>query len=130
MNYRALTSNDYGMLCEWWSFWRFAAPPQHALSTSGIIVFEGDIPVCAGFLYGTNSSFCLIEFIVSNPNVKDKELRSNAMEYLINSLCDIGKQSGFYLVFSSLKNQNLINKYKDCGFTEGSNNCVELIKGI
>jgi hypothetical protein len=130
MNYRALTSNDYGMLCEWWSFWRFAAPPQHALSTSGIIVFEGDIPVCAGFLYGTNSSFCLIEFIVSNPNVKDKELRSNAMEYLINSLCYIGNQSGFYLVFSSLKNQNLINKYKDCGFTEGSNNCVELIKGI
>lgn len=130
MNYRAITLSDYGMLCEWWSFWRFQAPPQHALSTSGIIVFDGDIPVCAGFLYGTNSSFCLIEFIVSNPNVKDRELRSNAMKYLIDSLCEIGKQSGFSLVFSSLKNQNLINTYKDCGFIEGSNNCVELIKGI
>jgi hypothetical protein len=128
MNYRFVTYNDYGMLCEWWSFWRFTAPPADCLPQTGIMVFDGEIPVCAGFLYKTNSAMCWIEFIVSNPNVKDKPLRRQSISYLISSLCEIGKQMGYRIGYASLKNHSLINDYVKNDFQIGSQNCVELVK--
>ena len=130
MNYRLVTESDYQTLCEWWSFWRFPAPDWELLSTTGVLVFDDEGLICVGFLYGTNSKISWIEFIVSNPNVKDKTKRKEAINFLIDTMCLTAKASGFSVVFSSLKNQNLINKYKDCGFIEGSNNCVELIKKL
>lgn len=128
-----IQEEDYETLCEWWSFWRFPSPPKEALPDNGLgglkvsYMKDGEkIDVCAGFLYGTNSSIAWLEFIVSNPNVKDKKVRGESLNELIKEICSRAKTSGYGAIFSSLKNENLINKYTDVGFTKSNTKTTEL----
>jgi len=121
---RYFTEEDYPMLLEWWKFWRFPAPGLKNLPKTGVIVNN----TCAGFVYLTNSNMCWIEFIVSNPEEKDKEVRKNDISECINQLCYIAKEMGYEVAYTSLKNENLQNKYLEEGFVLGSKNCNEYIK--
>jgi hypothetical protein len=79
MKIRWISNDDYATLVEWWKFWRFVPPTQEILPNNGlsglVVTDENDNMICAGFLYATNSPIAWIEFIVSNPNVKDKKIR-------------------------------------------------------
>jgi hypothetical protein len=128
---RRLTENDYETLCQYWKFWRFPAPSREMLpqdiGDSIAVILEKEI-VCAGFLYATTSKIYWLEFIVSSPNVKDRKVRKNALGLLIDAISQLAKQSGAKTIYSSLKNDNLINHYLDCGYVKGSVNCTEMIK--
>lgn len=131
MEVRFLTEDDYGTLCKWWKWWRFPAIIREVLPENGLggvmVSDENGREICAGFLYKTNSHVCIVEWIVSNPNVKDKALRKQSLEYLINVLMAIGKQEGYTHAFTTLKNQSLISTYESCGFLGGSTNCTEMM---
>jgi hypothetical protein len=130
MDFRYIEQSDYETLVDWWKFWKFPAPPIEMLPDSGVIVNKNGVDICAGFIYFTNSKTCWIEFIVSNPNVRQKEDRREAIISLIDILCSIGKNNGYTIAYTSLKNQSLQNKYLECGFIEGSKNCNEYIKRL
>lgn len=126
---RLLTDNDYSTLLNWWSFWKFPAPAKDILpeeGRGGIMVYKDSIEICAGFLFFTNSKMAWLEFIVSNPEYKEKD-RKEAICFLINELTFIAKSKGFKVVFTSIKNENLINRFKECGYIIGSENTKELI---
>lgn len=130
MEFRYIEESDYEMLVDWWKFWKFPAPPIEMLPDSGVIVNKNGVDICAGFIYFTNSKTCWIEFIVSNPNVRQKEDRREAITNVIDILCSIGKNNGYTIAYTSLKNESLQNKYLECGFIEGSKNCNEYIKRL
>lgn len=128
-NVRLLTEEDYPVLCEWWHFWRFPAPPQDCLpgnGTGGIMVMKGDVNVCAGFIYFTNSKLCWVEFVLRNYEYREKD-SSEAIQFLLDELCGIAERKGFKGVFSSIKHPSLIKHYEACNFqmNEGT---VEFIK--
>lgn len=128
---RKLTEEDYPTLCEYWKFWRFPVPLQVCLpdnGTCGAMVMKDGVNIVAGFIYFTNSTMAWIEFIVSNPGVKDKKERKEAIRYLIAELCGIAKQEGYLLAYTSIKHPNLIHHYEACGFATGSKGTVEMIK--
>ena len=39
----------------------------------------------------------------------------------------IAKSKGFEIIFTSVKNENLINRFKECGYVIGSENTKELM---
>jgi hypothetical protein len=110
MEFRYIEQSDYETLVDWWKFWKFPAPPIEMLPDSGVIVNKNGVDICAGFIYFTNSKTCWIEFIVSNPNVRQKEDRRDAIISLIDILCSIGKNNGYTIAYTSLKNESLQNK--------------------
>lgn len=130
-----VTLKDYDKFCEWWKFWRFPAPPLDFLPNNGLgglkvsIKSKGTDPIdiCAGYLYETNSKVAWLEFIVSNPNIKDKKTRHEAIVYLIRHLTVDAEMKGYEYVFASLKNENLINKYKEVGYQLSSSNTTEVV---
>lgn len=128
MKFRYIEENDYDKLVEWWSFWKFTPPPIEVLPDSGVIVNINGVDACAGFIYFTNSKICWIEYIVSNPNVRVKEDRREAINGVIDILCTIGKNNGYNVAYASLKNKNLEDKYLENNFVLGSTNCNEYIK--
>ena len=73
-NIRKLTENDWDTLVSWWEAWpKWNTPAQDFLpdnATSGLMIEKNNIPIVAGFLYFTNSSAVLLEWIVSNPDYK------------------------------------------------------------
>ena len=131
MEVRNLIHSDYDeILVKWWKDWRWTPPPKDMLpqdGRGGLMITKEGIDICAGFIYFTNSSTAWVEFIVSNFQYKDKD-RKDAILLLINALSEVAKENGCKYVYTSLKNQSLINYYAECGFEKGSENCTEMIK--
>lgn len=133
MDIRIAEHTDYEMLREWWGFWRFPAPSIEALpqwsddSFNGVIASEGGKDLACGFMYTTNSSIVWIEFIVTNPKTTAEE-RNKAILSVLEELSFSAKESGYSIAFSSIKNENLINKYIENGFSIGTRGTTELIK--
>jgi len=132
MEVRNLIHSDYDeILVKWWKDWRWVAPSRDFLpdnGNGGLIVYDGDIPVCAGYMYVTNSKTGLCEFIVSNFHYKDKKKRKEAISLLIYTIDKVLKNVGCKYSYSVLKNKSLINIYKEVGYQEGSKNCTEMVK--
>lgn len=129
MNFKArlITESDYdNILKQWWKDWRWQAPPKDFLPNgfNGIIVSNDESDICACFVYNTNSQVSWIEFIISNFDVKDRELRKNALDFMINTVKD-SIQAKY--IYTSMRQQSLIQRMKDLGFKEGSKDCTELI---
>ncbi len=132
LSIRNLNENDYETFVDWWRFWRFPAPTREMLPANGLngfVVKHDDVDVCGGFLYFTNSNMCWLEYIVSNYEVRDRQIRKESIELLINTLLDYAKTSGFSVVYTSLKNENLKNKFENCGFIE-ADRPIEMVKRI
>jgi hypothetical protein len=70
---------------------------------------------------------CWIEYIVTNPKTSSEE-REEAILKVLEELSSSARELGYLAIFSSLKNENLINKYKKIGFIEGTKGTTELIK--
>ena len=73
---RPLNSEDYDtILVDWWKDWGWTPPPKDFLPDNGkggMMILDGEIPVCAGFIYMTNSNVYLLEFMVSNKKYRKK----------------------------------------------------------
>ncbi len=128
---RHLKEEDYSMLAEWWKLWRWTPVPREALPDNledGILISVNGEPACAGFLYSTSASkLFIMEFIISNPKIKDKEARKKAVDFTIKCIIEQAKKAGAVTILSWIKNEHLINKYLDNGFIygdKGMNNMV------
>ena len=132
LDFRLLNEEDYEIICEWWRWWRWTPVERELLpnnGTGGFMVHSNNVDICAGFLYTTNSNLCHVEWIVSNYEIKDKTLRKEAIEMLINTLLTFGKSLGFKIAFTYLLNKNLEKKFENCGFIHSSKP-IEMIKKL
>ena len=106
---RALQESDWGTLQEWWKWWRWPEMSKDLLpmnGTGGLMICKGDIPIIAGFLYLTNSKGALLDWIISNPQYKEKD-RKTALMLLIDSCEEVAKLNGYNII----NNTVCINKY-------------------
>jgi len=130
---RQLNENDYqDILIGWWKDWGWDSFPAKDFlpenGTGGIILYDGDIPVCAGFIYNTNSKISWIDWIVSNKKYRKKPNRKKAINLLIEELTIICKNSGSKFVYSLMKSNNLVNHFLNNGYIKGSSYTEEIIK--
>jgi hypothetical protein len=130
---RKLNENDYqDILVGWWKDWGWDSFPTKDFlpenGTGGIILYDGDVPVCAGFIYNTNSKISWIDWIVSNKKYRKKPNRKIAINLLIEELTIICKNSGSKFVYSLMKSNNLVNHFLNNGYIKGSSYTEEIIK--
>jgi len=129
---RPLNENDYQeILVDWWIQWNWTAPEKDFLpddGKGGMIIYDEDIPICAGFIYVTNSKVAWVDWIISNKEYKIKDKRRAAIKMLIESLTNISKNTGSKYAYALIKNQSLIKTYEDLGYTKGGSYTNEMIK--
>ena len=116
---RNFTKDDYELLTEWWHNWKWPAMPLEALSDTGLCIsaLDGE-PLAIGFVYLTNSTIAWVEWITASPHI-DKRERAAAVRFLLDELCDLAKDRGKKVLFSSLnpeKTPGLLAKYQERGF--------------
>ena len=130
---RTLVESDYDdILVGWWKDWRWSAPPRDFLpqdGKGGIMISKDGTDICAGFIFFTNSKTAWCEFVVSNFHYREDD-RNEALLFLIETLSQICKKSGYTIAYTSLRSESLIDKYVECGYKVGSKNCTELIKKL
>jgi hypothetical protein len=129
---RQLNANDYDdILVKWWNDWGLDAPARDFLpddATSGLIVFDGDEPVCAGFIYTMNAKVTWVEWIISSRTYRKKPARKECLDLLIYTLTQVCKIKGAKYVFSNNNNKHLIEVFTNSGYIKGCTNSTELIK--
>ena len=112
LNIRELNENDYEeILVGWWKQWEWMAPKKDFLpqdGKGGMIVYDGEIPVCAGFIYATNSKVAWVDWIISNKEYTKKPQRKDAIKLLVSSLTSICEISGNKYIYALIKNESLI----------------------
>lgn len=129
---RKLNDTDYeDILLKWWDDWGWTAPEKDFLPDNGrggIIVFDGDVPVCAGFMYLTNSKVAWIDWIISNKEYRKKPLRKEAIELLVAALTNISTDAGSKYGYALIKSKSLIEVYEKLGYIQGDSYTGEMIK--
>jgi len=130
---RVLKENDWETLCKWWESWPdWVNPPKSFLPNNGkggLMVEKNNKPICAGFIYLTNSDAVLLEWIVSDPEYREKD-RKKAIELLITGAEKACKKLGKSYMFSIGRNKHLIEMHKKLGWTIDSNPSYEIIKNL
>ena len=129
---RQLNDNDYqDILVEWWSQWGWTAPEKDFLPDNGkggYIIYDEDTPICAGFIYITNSRVSWIDWIISNKKYTERAKRREAISLLVDSLTNISKMSGSKYAYALIKNNSLIKTYEELGYIKGDSYTSEMIK--
>lgn len=131
---RRLLKTDYEeYLSKWWVDWNWTAPLRDFLpdeGTGGLMVLANDMPVCAGFIYTTNSSVAWVDWIISSRTFKEKPHRQKALSLLIESLTATVKHSGHGYSYALIKNKSLIKTYEEAGYTLTATYNTEMIKKL
>jgi len=130
---RKLTENDWDTLVSWWDAWPEWVNPSKGFlpgnGTSGLMVEKNNKPIVAGFLYFTNSEAVLLEWIVSDPEYKEKD-RKKAIEKLIIGAEIFCKKNGKNYMFTIGRNMSLINIHKKLNWTVDEKPSYEITKKI
>lgn len=130
-DYRNTEESDMPELIDWWKWWKFRDPHRLMLPdniNNGMMVSLNGENICAGFVYSTSaSSLFHVEFIVSNYNVKDRIIRSEALDFLILGLKHIAVEMGAKIIYTHIVHPNLVKRFIKLGYLKGSENSTELV---
>ena len=130
MTWRKITSEDYSLLCDWWTKRGWENIPITMLTSEGImIVSEKGNPIFAGFLLIHGTDLVFLEWVVSNPNV-EKEERSGGFDKLLEVAEILTKDRGGKYLMHMTNNQKLVEMFKSKNYTVTDENCVHLIKQV
>jgi hypothetical protein len=118
MNVQVFTKEFYPIVKKWWENhpnWGLAIP-LNSLSKNGIIVFIGEKPICAGWLYSTDSDLRLLEWVITNPE-SEKDERDVALDLLFESL--LSKTNAADTIIGFSESESLKKRYLKHGFNLG-----------
>jgi RimJ/RimL family protein N-acetyltransferase len=134
LNIRKLEENDYeNILVNWWNDYNWTPPFKNFLpdnGTGGFIVYSKDIPICAGFIYKTNSKVAWVDWIISDKNYEDKKIKAEALKYLITTMSSICKELGYIYAYALIKHKGLTKLYEKLGYIKADQYTQELIKQL
>lgn len=120
---------DYPVICDWWERHSWTAIPLNHLPDTGLVVCAEGKPVCAAFLYFTGTAFCVLEFIVSDPD-SDKNIRSECLDYLLESAKTLAKRQGAETIFTTADHKGLIARLQDHKFQVTDRDVTHLVARI
>ena len=129
---RNLKKDDYDYIAKWWKWWRWKVIPRKMLpenGLSGLMVEKDGVRIVSGFIYMTNSTAAILEFIVSNPDYKEKD-RKQAIELLIDTAEEFCKRLGCDHMFSIRRNKHLIKTHEKLGWNVDKKPSYEIIKKL
>ena len=131
-NIRPLGETDYeDILVGWWKDWKWTPPLKDFLPSDGkggVMVLDNDIPVCAGFVYMTNSKVAWVDWIISNKKYTNKSGRKASLILLIEALTNVAKSAGNKFTYALIKHDGLIKTYEELGYIKGDSYHKEMIK--
>ena len=119
----------YDIVKQWWELSKKIPQPVDKLPRYGVIIFDGDEPLAAGWIIRTDISECFVEDFIANKNAKSKN-RSKAIDLTIKGLEALAKMLGYTGVVGLPTVKRLINRAEKLGYTIVSDSQVMVAKEI
>lgn len=112
MSVRRYIKEDLKQVNRWEAMCELSLTPEHGIPDVGFIV-PG---VCAGFLFQTDSSICMFDGFIANPEIRGEE-RLKALDAVTDALVITAKDLGFKSVLAFTKNKNIKARCERYGFS-------------
>ena len=117
------------IVSKWWLAHKWTPLPMSHLPENGFIsCVDGEL-AAAGWLYKTDSAFCLFEWIVANPDVR-RERRAAALDHLFEHAKTSAKSLGFQTIFMTAHSGPLIKRLVTNGFSANETDMTNLTFNI
>ena len=133
-NIKELNPSDYeDVLVGWWKDWGWQPPPVDFLpdeGRGGLMILHEEKPICAGFMYMTNSKVSWVDWIISDKKIEDTKLKHEAVKFLIAVLTNICQDNGSKYIYALLRHKGLSKTYEELGYIKGDSYTHEMIKKI
>ncbi len=120
---------DYPTLVAWGEARGFKLVPLAMLPTHGLVVMHDERPVCAGFLYRTDSTLGVFENVLGN-HALDSYTRGAGLDILINAVVTLATELGMQGLFSAFGQTSLVERAKKHGFEEAGANVTNLVRRL
>lgn len=120
-------AEHYALLCAWWTWHEFAPVNQLLLPKRGQVIYSGETPICAAFLYSSDSAIGWIEFVVANPDAGARSV-ARGIDLLLESLIALSQSIGQACLFTSTNRRGLVRKYERAGFKVGDTQTTQLVR--
>ena len=128
LNIRKLKQDDLTFIKKWWEAWpEWVSPADDFLPNTGVVVESNSKIVMAGFIYLTNAKVALLEWVISDPEYREKD-RKQILELLIKGSENTVKELGYKYMFSVCRNKHLIDTHKKLGWVADESPSHELVK--
>lgn len=121
MKARNHTPEDYKTFCEWWEQWGWPAVPESFIPPQSIVVEQDGKPICAVFIYKTDTPIIWAENYISDRN---SHLRGKALDFLIAEMLSTFKNC---VIMSSVKNRSLAKRLETGGFIKCDENLTNYV---
>lgn len=118
----------YPILIQWWQEKDWTIQPAELLSSTGVMVFKDDKPICAGWLYSTDSLMCLIGNVISSRD--NGKVKYQAIKFLLEKLIEEARKRLNKAVLFFVTVDSIAKIAKKNGFIESNQKAHELIKLI
>lgn len=131
---RLYESKDYELLRGMWDSWKRnvhknSFPMEEFLPKTGVIVeLEGDV-LAFGFLYKTDSAFCLFEWISVN-KAASREDRDKALDLLTETISKIARDEGFGVLFNTCVSDHLVKRLEKHDFVVCDTGMTNLLRSL
>jgi hypothetical protein len=115
---------EWSLVKSWFAARNYPAPQKKFLPrTSAIVSVAGD-PICAGYLFKTDAKIGIINHVIATDRIMDKQVRSDALDYLIFHLCERARAAGILLVTAASNVARMNERYERMKFTKTDSNEV------
>lgn len=130
--FRTTLPEDITMVNDWLEAHKLNRIDEEMYPETGIVMQDEDTgeSIIAGFVWKTNSKLYQVGFITRNPHYKKSNPHEQTLEIFVRQLLLYAKDEGCKYVATWTENKNLVQCFKDIGFSEASNRTSELIAKI
>lgn len=106
----------HDIACQWWEEWKWIPSPKSFIpKETGVVATYNGNPTCMGWIYTTNSAYCLMEMLVSDKN-QPKDIREESVEATLDGLITLAMDLGFEAITCMFQSRKLIERLKKRGF--------------
>lgn len=121
--------SHFKTISDWWEKQKWSVVPLSHLPQIGVVVYSHDKMACAAWIYRTDSAFCILDWIVANPEIRKNE-RTESLNYLIEISKQIIKDLGFQSIFTVTRHSSLVSRFVKQSFSVSSENMASLIYNV
>lgn len=131
--FRTILQEDITKANDWLEYQGLNRIPEQMYPDTGVIMQDestGD-GIYIGFVWKTNSKLAQVGFIARNTQYKKTNKSEQSLKVFIHQLLLYAtKDLGYSYIATWSQDSNLVNCFKEFGFTEASNRTSELIAKI
>lgn len=124
-------TQHYEIVSGWWQGHGWPIVPLGNLPKNGVMVGHvtdaGIVPVCAGFLYKSDSELGWFEWAVVDPGA-GRDVRGPALDLMVESIWNLAKKLGFKGLVTSTRGAAWVARLEKNGWVATDQGCTQLVR--